>query len=931
MTVTRIRLIGDYFNVGINDYLEVAENVVVPLNFGVSDVRDLTSKTGSFSKSIKIAGTKHNNLVFDNIFDVNAVTLEFNINTKQACLIEQDGEIVLDNAIIQLIDVEKISTGMGNDEQIMYTVTVKDTVSELFTDIGSKLLTDLDFSDLNHTYQASDVIASYDHAKEDGYKYVLPITDDAQYDLTEMKPAVYVWQYLNRIFASAGYSYQMDEMVELGIDKLLIPYNGGKSKISEAVQNEFQVVAEQTTSQESTGLFIPINNTQIFDKLDITTEILDVNGYYNPTLSQYTSPFVVTPPTNLDYQVEIDYDLIFRNNEAGAVYLSGAIESKPMLAVLNTSAQSKGFAYCFADSVNPICYIDISGNTVIDSTFAGYVNPASGDTIISSGINILTVNCSNIVIGEILEIGALTQLNTPTQFLRVSDNQPANVEYVIRVNSIKIRIIPSGESLLFSFPVVMNDFIPAKIRQSDFLKSIFTMFNLFVIPNIDNPKDIIIMTRDTYYDSGATKDFTNKLCKELPHTLTFLPELTAKKLTLTYATDTDPLNVGYLKNVNEVYGQVQYTFDNEYIKNEVKKDVIFGASPFLNTTFNATIFAVNGSEPKTLPRIVFDGGKLPCGYYQINDTPTQWLSVNEYPYVGHFDAPVNANKDLNFGTCDYYFENTYGVIPYNNLGNTYWRRTVAQINSGKLYTVMLNVNSFDIANIRLNDKIYLDRAYWVINKVIDYDANSNNPTKFELLSVDQEITLPTFKLPKPTKPSKFDAGISTPIKHIIKDRYNSLTSDSASGGVLVLGNGNQIHGTVKNAIIVGDNQVIQKDGIYTPSLVVNNKEILSPKLLFKALVTQVGLANPTMDIAVDQFGLTITRIGIGEYQLTSPNAVFLGQVLCLAQFAKLTLGLISIGRIDNFTVEIKTINALGAVTDALLDNTTIIIESWQTK
>jgi hypothetical protein len=931
MTVTRIRLIGDYFNVGINDYLEVAENVVVPLNFGVSDVRDLTSKTGSFSKSIKIVGTKHNNLVFDNIFDVNAVTLEFNINTKQACLIEQDGEIVLDNAIIQLIDVEKISTGMGNDEQIMYTVTVKDTVSELFTDIGSKLLTDLDFSDLNHTYQASDVIASYDHVKEDGYKYVLPITDDAQYNLTEMKPAVYVWQYLNRIFSNAGYSYQLDEMQSIGIDKMLIPYNGGKSKISEAVQVEAEVIAEETTSQESNGLFIPITNTQIFDKLDITTEIEDTNGYYNPTLSQYTSPFAVFAPTDLEYQVEIDYDLIFRNNEAGDVYLSGAIESKPMIAVLNTSAQSKGFAYCFANSVNPICYIDGSGNTVIDSTFAGYVDLVSGDTIISNGVNNVTVSCTNIAIGEVLEIGALTQLSTPPQFFRVSDNQPADVEYVIQVNSIRIRIVPSGESLGFSFPVVMNDFIPANIKQSDFLKSIFTLFNLFVIPNIDNPKDIILMTRDKYYDSGNVKDFTNKLCKQLPHTLTFLPELTAKKLTLTYATDTDALNVGYLKNVNEVYGQVQYTFDNEYIKNEVKKDVIFGASPFLSTPFGATVFGVNGSEPKTLPRIVFDGGKYPCGYYQINDTPTQWISVNEYPFVGHFDAPVNANKDLNFGACDYYFDNNYGTIPYNNLGNTYWRRTVAQINSGKLYTVMLNVNSFDIANLRLNDKIYLDRSYWVINKVIDYDANSNAPTKFELLSVDQEVTLPKFRIPKPTKPSKNDAGIKVPIKDIIKKRYDSLTSDSSSGGVIVLGNGNQILGTVKNAIVIGDNKVVEKDGLYTDNLFVGNKEILSPKFLFKALVTQVGTANPTMNIAVDQFGLTIARTGIGTYQLTSPNAVFLGQVICLAQYSKLTLGLISIGRIDNFTVEIKTINALGAVTDALLDNTTIIIESWQTK
>lgn len=925
MTVTRIRLIGDFFNVGINDYLEVAENVVVPLNFGVSDVRDFTSKTGSFSKSIKIAGTKHNNQVFDHIFDVNNVTLEFNINTKQQCLIEQDGEIVLDNAIMQLIDVQKVSTGFGYDEQIEYTITVKDTVSELFTDIGNKLLTDLDFSDLNHIYQASDVIASFDHDKADGYKYVLPITDDASYDLTEMKPAIYVWQYLNRIFSNAGYSYQFDEMVQIGFDKLLIPYNGGKSKISEAVQVEAEVIAEETTPQENAGFIT-------FGKLNVTTEIEDVNGYYDPINSEYTSPFAVFAPTNLDYQIEIDYDLIVRNNEPVFIYIGNSLVFNPVLEVRDaTTTATRGYIDCFAQNVDSRFYIDGSGRTVLTQAFAGYGNLGLGDTVASSGINNLTLSCTGIAIGDVLELGSFPFPSGIPNFYRVDNNQPADVDYVIRVNSIKIRIVPSGESLGFSFPVVMNDFIPANIKQSDFLKSLFTMFNLFVIPNVDNPKDIIIKTRDKYYDEGTVKDFTQLLCKELPQTLTFLPELTAKKLTLTYSDDNDALNVGYKKNVNETYGQTQYIFDNEYIKNESVKTVLFGASPFINAPFGATVLAINGSEPKTLPRIVYDGGKLPCGYYQINDTPTQWLSVNEYPYVGHFSAPVNPDKDFNFGTCDYYFENNYGVIPYNNLGNTYWRRTMAQINSGTLYSVYLNVNSFQVANLRLNDKIYLDRAYWIINKVIDYDANSNAPTKFELLSVDQEITLPKFKIPKPTKPSKNDSGIGTPIKNIIKDRYNSLTSDSSSGGVFVLGKSNQILGTVKNALIIGDGNVVQKDGIYTPSITIKGTENVIPTATFKALVTQTGVANPTMDIAVDQFGLTIARTGIGTYQLTSPNAVFLGQVICIAQFSKLTLGLISIGRIDNFTVEIKTINALGAVTDALLDNTTITIESWQTK
>lgn len=925
MTVTRIRLIGDFFNVGINDYLEVAENVVVPLNFGVSDVRDFTSKTGSFSKSIKIAGTKHNNLVFDNIFDVNNVTLEFNINTKQQCLIEQDGEIVLDNAIMQLIDVQKVSTGLGNDEQIEYTITVKDTVSELFTDIGNKLLTDLDFSDFNHVYQASDVIASYDHTKEDGYKYILPLTDDAQYDLTEMKPAVYVWQYLNRIFSNAGYSYQFDEMVQIGFDKLLIPYNGGKSRVSEATQVAVEVIAEKKTSQLITG--VSVAGLTTYTKLNVNTEIKDDQNIYNPTLSQYTSPFNLYVPNQLDYQIEIDYDLKFRNNEFVDVYLNGQISSKPFIECTNGGVFPLGITDVIATSVNPICYIAPDGFTVIDSGYSGYANLPSGDTIISSGVNNLVLSATDIAFTDVLELQMYTAFTVPA-FFRVTDNAPADVTYVVTVNSIKIRVVPSAESLAFGFPVVMNDFIPSNIKQSDFLKSLFTMFNLFVIPNIDNPKDIIIKTRDKYYDEGTVKDFTQLLCKELPQTLTFLPELTAKKLTLTYSDDTDTLNVGYKKNVNETYGQIQYIFDNEYIKNEAINKVIFGASPFINAPFGATVLGINGSEPKTLPRIVYDGGKLPCGYYQINDTPTQNISVNEYPYVGHFSAPVNPDKDFNFGTCDYYFDNNYGVIPYNNLGNTYWRRTMAQINSGTLYSVFLNVNSFQVANLRLNDKIYLDRAYWIINKVIDYDANSNAPTKFEFLSVDQEIALPKFKIPKPTKPNKYDSGISVPIKDIIKDRYNSLTSDSASGGVFVLGKSNQILGTVKNALIIGDGNVVQKDGLYTPSITIKGTENVIPTATFKALVTQVGTANPTMDIAVDQFGLTITRTGIGTYRITS-SGLFLGQVICLAQFSKITLGLIAIGRISDSIVEINTLNLLGILTDGILDNTTIIIESWQ--
>jgi hypothetical protein len=199
-----------------------------------------------------------------------------------------------------------------------------------------------------------------------------------------------------------------------------------------------------------------------------------------------------------------------------------------------------------------------------------------------------------------------------------------------------------------------------------------------------------------------------------------------------------------------------------------------------------------------------------------------------------------------------------------------------------------------------------------------------------LLSVDQEIDLPNFPTKKPTKPNKGDAGVSVPIKDIIKDRYNSLTSDSASGGVFVLGKSNQILGTVKNALIIGDGNVVQKDGIYTPSVTLKGTELVAPTATFKALVSQVGTSNPTMDIAVDQFGLTITRSGIGTYRITS-SGLFLGKVICVGQWSKQTNAHLSIGKISDSIVEIVTVRPNNHEEDELLDNTTIIIESWQTR
>ena len=74
-TQVRIQLIGD-----VKGYLDIEKQSVFPLTFSISDIRDISKKKGTFSKSIILAGNKNNNVLLNNYFDINIVAGTFNIN-----------------------------------------------------------------------------------------------------------------------------------------------------------------------------------------------------------------------------------------------------------------------------------------------------------------------------------------------------------------------------------------------------------------------------------------------------------------------------------------------------------------------------------------------------------------------------------------------------------------------------------------------------------------------------------------------------------------------------------------------------------------------------------------------------------------------------------------------------------------------------------
>jgi hypothetical protein len=184
--------------------LEVRQDVAFPINFSVGDIRDISKRSGTFSKTIVLAGTDNNNQLLNHYYDVNIEAGTFNVATLTKCQVVQNNVVILDNALLQLINVNKQQLTDAHEQIVNYEVVIKDTKAELFTTMNSKELNDLDFSDLDHFQTTSYIHSTFTNTVVNGFKYLLPYaTNGNQYFMSQMKPAIYANTYFDRIFNTA--------------------------------------------------------------------------------------------------------------------------------------------------------------------------------------------------------------------------------------------------------------------------------------------------------------------------------------------------------------------------------------------------------------------------------------------------------------------------------------------------------------------------------------------------------------------------------------------------------------------------------------------------------------------------------------------------------------------------------------------------------
>ena len=850
--------------------LDVAENVSVPITFNIGDIRDLTSRKGTFSKSIVLEGTKNNHELLGHYYDVNIQAGTFNINTLTKCQVVQNGVPILDDALLQLVSVNKVQNNNSYEDEVNYTVLIKDSRAEFFTAITNANLTDLDFSDLNHVFDSSAIVASFAHTVTDGYKYVMPWSDLPDYTANDFKPGIYAKTYFDRIFAVAGFTYTWSELAAAHFDKLLIPYNGDTNNQD---YEDYRVEATNTwttTNVQATGY-----NVTFVEPVDSGwAEVIDSQGIFDPTTGEYSSPFSTNTNAgeHYTYQLAIGGNIELDNTSGAVAYFNPSSMNYKVFVRVSVAGSGNAIVYGSAVTLTSISTPSIPTGSTTILTFANTFDIPV--TYNGSGV------ANGITAGDIQILDVGVQVSSPNYNNNVNPiwytatyPTTAAVNVVIDLDFINMVILPSNNIQVTGSTLVMNQYVPVEVKQSDFVKAIFQMYNLYIEQDVDNPYNLILRHRDEYYDSGAEKDWSQKLAKDKAQELMFLPDVTNKKLKLTYAPDEDSPNVAYTQATGEIYGQIEYTFDNEYVKDVDTKELLFSPTPVYRTIFGAYVPNISGQAPNVNIRILYDGGVGTCQPYDIIDFGTTGqIGETDYPVIGHFNDPLYPTFDINFGTNDYYFYETE-TLTNNNLYNLYWRRTVNQINVGKMLTAMFDLDEVDIQSLKLNDRIYIDNSWWNINKIQDYNANNNSLTKVELISVDTEIDLAPFKTGA-GKPIG-DTITAVSLDSIIRTRTANTNVIMPGADAIVMGRGNTVTAGTKG-VIVGDGQTLANDGMVVSDLTVTgtiNGDAVVPYKKYIANVTQSGSSAPTVSILENTIGdIVWTRNLAGEYYGTLSNA-----------------------------------------------------------
>lgn len=686
-----------------NQRLDTTEGLSNLLNYAIDDIKDIGSRNTSFSKTIIFPGTSNNNIQFGHNFDVRVSNqynegldnVGYNFNpAKQADCIIFFNHVQVFKGILRLLKMVIL------DGVVEYECAVFGELGGLINSIGNSKLQDLDFSAYDHDLNVTNISDSWNVSGGTGYFYPLAdyglvSTNKEDFQYTAFRPALFVKEYLDKMFAASGYSYESALFQTERFRRLIVPHN-------------------QKALTKNENIWIDAMRDDTAPPYDGTV-IEGIAGSGPASGYVYWDSF--RPLVNFTAHAAAgQYDYFTYNNAASAI--------ADVRVVLNGNYSNDG---CVIEAQvrqngSPVGYIYFGDTGGVDQN-------------LSLGVSIYGMN---LTLNDVLDIQVFSD--------GVGDYRVDVDQATFKVTSLIPAIVP----IVYGDSIQMNDTIPRNVLQRDFLSSILKLFNLYVYEDTLKTKFVNIKPYVDFYDlnvSGIT-EWTYKMDRAKAIELVPMSQVNGRYYNFKFKQDTDYYNETYRNRYGEGFGD--YLFDSEFAFSGESVDVglIFAATPLVGYAgldkFAPAYFKLSSNVEQTMDcviRILQSKKITGVASWDILNVATVLGSYTDYGYAGNYDDPDAPANDIHFGVPrELFFDLLTGAINVHQF-NVYWSSYMAEITDkdSKLLTAFFKLTNKDIFSLDFSKLVYVDGSYWRLNKIIDWNASEPDTCKVELLKVIQTV------------------------------------------------------------------------------------------------------------------------------------------------------------------------------------------------
>jgi hypothetical protein len=666
--------------------IDLLQDISTEFTYAIDDVSEFGSRNTSFSKTISIPGTANNNLVFGYIFELNNanftdntlpnVGYNFNVTKQANCKIFID-KVQIFKGTLRILEI------VIDKETIEYQCSVFGELGGFINQLGNKRLEDLDFSAYNHTYSVGNISSSWDNAGGSGYYY--PLIDygnvstgqygvakkDFQY--TTFRPALYVKQYIEKIFEGTDYTFNCPFFDTPLFKRLIIPHN------------QTNITTLNNTSLNAAAKLITIN-TNLSPYVEYT--LITAGSFTLDGLGQlftYTSGVTITT----------DVQILLRGN---VTYNPSLPSYSVILKKNNTEIGRQDFDASVSTFMN--CEFTVSGVTFANTDYMQV-------EILGNGIII------DITLGE---IGVTT--STPTQV-------QVNLGETIKVND----TIPKG--------IFQRDFFMSIVKMFNLYvyENKFNDKELVISPYVDFYPDKSAEALDWTNKIDRAKPISIKPMSEVNARYynykfktdnDFYGENYRKKYTEGYGDFIYDTEFDFVKETDVL----EVIFAASTLYQATGQDKVFPAIYKKSNTNSAE------DRMDSIIRIMQTKKITGVGSWNIMNTTTNLATYTSYGYAGHLDDPINPTNDINFGAPKeiQFRPNSY---PTTNVFNAFHSPYLAEITSkdSKLLTCFGLLDIVDIFNLDFSKYVFIDGVLFRLNKVENFNPMEYNTTKLSFLKV----------------------------------------------------------------------------------------------------------------------------------------------------------------------------------------------------